>query len=206
MKDMRTRPTRRPRRLEDATQVDVSFPVLWIVIGAIAGLLILGLVGLGVLNIVRKQSITPTPSNIPGLATTQPIAGGGDGADESISDPDSTPTIPPVVTLPPTETPPPTPTLPPAAPSELAPAIYAEVTGTEGAGVSMRAGPGTNNARLKVAGEGSVVLVLEGPREDENLGDFTWWLIRDDEDTEGWVVQDFLIPTFPPEDTDTEEN
>ena len=194
MKDMRTRPSRRPRRLEEVGQTDLGLPIIWIVIGAVAGLLVIGLVGLGVVNIVRKQSITPTPA-LPGVAPTQPIAG-AEPADEA------TPTIPPVVTLAPTATPPPTNTPIPVIPAELAPATYAQIIGTEGAGVSVRAGPGTNNARLAVGAENSIVLILDGPRDDENLGDFIWWLVRLEDGTEGWTVQEFLIPTLPPEEAD----
>lgn len=197
MKDMRTRPSRRPRRLEEVGQTDIGLPIVWVVIGAVAGLLVIGLVGLGVVNIIRKQSITPTPSVIPGLAPTQPIAD-----DEPGTAPQST--IPPVVTLPPTATIPPTNTPVPTIPEALAPSVYAQIIGTEGAGVSVRAGPGTNNARLNVAPENSVVLVLDGPRDDENLADFTWWLIRAEDGTEGWVVQDFLTPTLPPETEEAE--
>jgi hypothetical protein len=165
-----------------------------LVIGAVAGLLVIGLVGLGVVNIIRKQSITPTP-NLPGLAPTQPIAAVEPGRQ-------ATPTIPPVVTLPPTPTPRPTATPIPVLPAELAPTVYAQITGTEGAGVSVRAGPGTNNARLTVAPESSIVLILDGPREDENLDDFVWWLTRTEDGIEGWIVQDFLTPTLPPAQAD----
>ncbi|MEW5961312.1 MAG: hypothetical protein AB1801_26620, partial [Chloroflexota bacterium] len=72
--DWQTRKTRRPRRLEEISSVEVGFPIVWVLIGAVAGLLVIGLIGLGVVNIVRKQSITPTPSAIPGLAPTQPLA------------------------------------------------------------------------------------------------------------------------------------
>jgi hypothetical protein len=190
----RTTPTRRPRRLEEATSTEIGFPIAWIIIGALAGLLVIGLVGLGLVNIVRKQSITPTPSTIPGLSPTQPIA-----ADSTVQPVAATPTIPPVVTLPPTSTPPPTNTPVPVAPEELAVGGYARVTGTEGAGVSLRAGPGTNNARLTTAPDGAVVLVLDGPRDDENLQEYIWWFVRDPDGVEGWTVQDFLIPSLPPE-------
>lgn len=187
-----TRKTRRPRRIEEASTVEVGFPIAWILIGALAGLLVIGLIGLGVVNIIRKQSITPTPTTIPGLAPTQPIAQGTLNAI-------ATPTIPPVVTLEPTITPTPTNTPIPVAPQNLAPNVYARVTGTEGAGVSLRGGPGTNNGRITVAPEGSVLLILDGPREDENLADFIWWFVRDADGNEGWVVQDFLEPSVPPE-------
>ncbi len=201
MSDMnqRTRQTRRPRRLEEVSRSEVGLPIVWILVGAVAGLLVIGLVALGVVNIVRKQSITPTPSDIPGLAPTQAVA-------EASPATQATPTIPPVVTLPPTLTPVPTDTPVPVMPDELAPAAYAQIIGTEGAGLSLRAGPGTNNARLTVAAENSVVLILDGPREDENLAEFTWWLVRADDGTEGWVVQDFLTPSLPPAAEQNEES
>jgi hypothetical protein len=191
--NQRTTPTRRPRRLEEATTAEIGVPIAWIIIGALAGLLVIGLVGLGVVNIVRKQSITPTPTVIPGLAPTQPIV------EQATSQPvQATPTIPPVVTLPPTDTPVPTNTPIPIAPDNLTQGGYAQVTGTEGAGVSLRAGPGTNNARLATAPDGAVLLLLDGPRDDENLEVYVWWFVRDPDGNEGWVVQDYLIPSLPP--------
>jgi hypothetical protein len=189
--DQKTRQTRRPRRLEEVKTTTIGFPIAWVIIGALSGLIIIGLVGLGVVNIIRKQSITPTPSAIPGLAPTEPIAGSPSG--------ESTPTIPPVVTLEPTPTPVPTVTPLPTVPVALQPGVYAKVVETGGAGVSIRAGPGTNNARLKTAPENSVLIILDGPRADENLQEFVWWYVRDDDGTEGWAVQDFLIPTLPPD-------
>jgi hypothetical protein len=190
--DQKTRQTRRPRRLEEASSVDIGFPVAWILIGALAGLIIIGLVGLGVVNIIRKQSITPTPISIPGVAPTQPIAA-------TTPDPlGATPTIPPVVTLEPTPTPIPTETPVPVVPEALAKDVYAKVINTDGAGVSMRAGPGTNNARLTVVPDQGVVLIIDGPREDENQEDYVWWFVRDLSGNEGWVVKDFLEPTLPP--------
>lgn len=190
--DWQTRKTRRPRRLEEASSAEVGFPIVWDLIGAVAGLLVIGLIGLGVVNIVRKQSITPTPTAIPGLAPTQVIA--------EATEPLVTPTIPPVVTLEPTATPTITPTPVPVAPEALEPGVYAQVVGTEGNGVSVRAGPGTNNARLTIAAEDSLVLILDGPREDENLQDFVWWFVRAEDDVEGWTVQDYLKPSLPPAD------
>ena len=191
--DQQTRQTRRPRRLEEASSSEIGFPVAWILIGALAGLLVIGLVGLGVVNILRKQAgVTPTPVNATSLAPTQQLLEAGPATSVA------TPTIPPVVTLAPTETPIPTETPVPVAPTELTQSGYAEVIGTDGAGVSMRAGPGTNNARLTLAGEGEKVLLLEGPRPDENQEDYTWWFIRNGAGEEGWALQDFLQPTLPP--------
>jgi hypothetical protein len=198
-RDQQTRQTRRPRRLEEVNSAEIGFPVVWVLVGALAGLLVIGLIGLGVVNILRKQAITPTPEVIPGLAPTQPIV----EATTTTSAPDVTPTLPPVVTLEPTATPIPSATPVPTPPNELAKGVYAQVIGTEGAGVSLRAGPGTNNARLDVAPEESVVLILDGPRADENQEEFVWWFVRGPNGAEGWAAQDFLEPTLPP---GTEQN
>jgi hypothetical protein len=72
--DWQTRKSRRPRRIEETSSVEIGFPIAWVLIGALAGLLVIGLIGLGVVNMIRKQSITPTPSVIPGLVPTQAIA------------------------------------------------------------------------------------------------------------------------------------
>jgi hypothetical protein len=192
-----TRRTRRPRRLEEVNSVEVGFPIAWVLIGALSGLIVIGLVGLGVLNIVRKQSITPTPTLIAGLIPTEPAAGATPGGDPAAA-PELTPTLPPVVTLEPTLTPTPTATPVPTVPAALAPDVYARVVGTDAAGVSMRAGPGTNNARLHVATEDSIVFIVRGPEADENQEEYVWWYVRDQENNEGWVVEDFLEPSLPP--------
>ncbi|MBE7554387.1 MAG: SH3 domain-containing protein [Anaerolineales bacterium] len=195
-RDQQTRQTRRPRRLEEVSSAEIGFPVVWVLVGALAGLLVIGLIGLGVVNILRKQAITPTPEVIPGLAPTQPIVEAT--TTTAPSAPNVTPTLPPVVTLEPTATPIPTATPVPTVPTELAKGGYAQVIGTEGFGVSLRAGPGTNNARLDVAPEESVVLILDGPRADENQEDIVWWFVRGPNGTEGWAAQNFLKPTLPP--------
>ncbi|MFQ5612521.1 MAG: SH3 domain-containing protein [Anaerolineae bacterium] len=195
---------RRPRRLEEAESTEVGFPIAWVLIGGLAGLITIGLIGLGIVNIVRKQSITPTPG-LPGLAQTveatpptsvgtTPVVppetppaeapGGAPGAE-------ATPTNTPVVAgQEPTEA--------PAPPGEIQPGGFVKVVGTQGAGLSMRAGPGTNNARLGLAEDDTVLEVIDGPREDENLQSFIWWFVRHPDGTEGWVVQDFVEPAAPP--------
>jgi hypothetical protein len=182
--------------LEEVNSAEIGFPVVWVLVGAIAGLLVIGLIGLGVVNILRKQSITPTPEVIPGLAPTQPVveATGETPSGSSAA----TPTIPPVVTLEPTITPTPSATPIPTPPNALAKGVYAKVIGTEGAGVSLRAGPGTNNARLSVAAEESIILILDGPKADENGQDLVWWYVRNTDSTEGWAAQTYLQPSLPP--------
>jgi hypothetical protein len=165
-----------------------ALPLAWLLIGALAGLLTVGLLGLGVISILRKQESGPpvaTPagafeSPIPTVMPTEPAL-----------QPTFTPTLEPV---PPTPPPPPdTPT--PEVPDEITVGGYVRVEGVGEAGLSFRSGPGTNYARYKVVEEGAALLVLQEPREAEG---FTWWFLRDPEGVEGWAVQDFLVPTAAP--------
>jgi uncharacterized protein YgiM (DUF1202 family) len=54
----------------------------------------------------------------------------------------------------------------------------------------MRAGAGTGHARVKTLPEGTVVEVIGGPKEANS---YTWWQVRDDGGTSGWVVSKFLV-------------
>ncbi len=191
---------RRPRRLEEANTAEIRFPLAWIVIGGLAALIVIGLIGLGVVNFMRQGTITPTPQVLPPL--TKPIetpagAGGTPAAVEATKQ--ATPSS--AVTK---EAAPSQDAETPAPPPEIAGEIkvdgYAKVVGTDGVGLSMRAGPGRNNARLGVAEESDdvLLLVLDGPRDDENQEDYIWWFIRVPDGTEGWVVKDFLVPAEGP--------
>jgi hypothetical protein len=197
---------RRPRRLDEETD-DVGFPIVWVLIGGLAGLLTIGLIALGVVQLVRKDKPEPTPTILPTLAlpATPTVA--------SLMEDELTPTLEPTLIPSPTplpviETPtpiPPTPTTMLQAPTQLAPDTYAKIVNTGGQGLSMRAGPGTNNARLKVADADTTLYVVEGPSPDEQ-GDsdgsgtvYSWWYVRDTDGTEGWCRGDFLAPTLAPE-------
>ena len=81
------------------------------------------------------------------------------------------------------------------APDELTVGFFAEVANTDGIGVSVRGGPSVDNPRLLLASEGTLVEVIGGPAEGSN---FTWWQVRLDDGTEGWIVADFLIPAPAP--------
>lgn len=96
----------------------------------------------------------------------------------------------------------PVPTITPAptldisiAPESITPGYYAQVVNTDDIGVTVRGGPSTSNVPLKVAPEGSILLILDGPTEG---GDFFWWQVRLDDGTEGWVAADFLTPAAAP--------
>lgn len=189
--------SRRPRRLADEKSEEITFPLAWLVIGGLAALIVIGLLGLGVVNIFRQQSITPTPQVLPPLV--EPV---------EVPAAEVAPTTPaqaPAAEQSPAEQPAQeqAPAEESAPPAEAGPAVeilvdsYVTVIGTGGVGVSMRAGPGRNNARVIVAEESPDIrlFVVDGPREDENAEDFVWWFVRHPDGTEGWVVEDFIVPS-----------
>lgn len=100
----------------------------------------------------------------------------------------------PTATTVPTLTPPPTPDLS-VAPEAITVGYYATVANTDGVGVSLRGGPSTDNIRLMLVAEDTTILVIGGPEEGSGL---IWWQVRVDEETEGWVAGDFLVPAAAP--------
>jgi uncharacterized protein YraI len=70
------------------------------------------------------------------------------------------------------------------------------VANTDDIGVSLRGGPSTDNVRLLLIPEGTPILVTGGPEEGNG---FIWWQVRVDDNTEGWVAGDFLVPSAAPE-------
>jgi hypothetical protein len=81
------------------------------------------------------------------------------------------------------------------APVEITVGYYARVINTEGIGVTVRGGPSTDNVRVLVAPEETLLLVIAGPTEN---GDFVWWQVRLEDGTEGWVAGQFLEPAAAP--------
>jgi hypothetical protein len=192
---------RRPRRLDEET-AEIGFPIVWVLIGGLAGLLTIGLIGLGVVQFINKRSApTPTPPALPTLALpATPTA-------ESlvIATPTALPALPTNSPPPTAEVVLPTDTPEPAPPSEIQVGGYVQIINTGGAGLSLRAGPGTNNARQVVAEAESILPVIDGPKDDEqgetdeNGAVYQWWLLRNTDGTEGWGRADFLAPSPPPE-------
>ena len=96
----------------------------------------------------------------------------------------------------PTSTPPPLdePTPGPAdegGPPGLAVDGPARISGTGGAGVNLRTSAGTAAAIVQILPDETALTLLEGPTEADG---FSWWRVRLEDGTEGWVVQDFLAP------------
>jgi hypothetical protein len=100
------------------------------------------------------------------------------------------PTATPPPTTIPTVTPPPSPT-----PEGLFVGGKAVVSGT-GSALRLRSDPGLQATTLKTVSDGTVLKILEGPREADNL---RWWRMQDETDgAEGWAAETYLTPAPPP--------
>lgn len=122
---------------------------------------------LTVIQLTAPPSITPTSTAV-GLSSPTPIA---------------------------TLTPQPTADVS-SAPEIVTTGYYASVANTDGAGLSLRGGPSTDNVSLILVAEASVVLILEGPTEGSG---YSWWKVLLDDGTEGWMAAQFLVPAQAPQ-------
>lgn len=70
---------------------------------------------------------------------------------------------------------------------------YVQVSGTQGAGLRMRAEPGLDGAVEFTALDSEVFLVIDGPVEEDG---YQWWHLEAPYDTtrNGWSAGDFLTP------------
>jgi len=130
--------------------------------------------GLWAVYAMRLQWPLPGPSPTPVIWTVTPKP---------------TPTPAP----PPTETLAPTPTVSP----DIAVGRYVRVSGTEGAGISLRQDPDINSPRMDIGYEGEVFIVLDGPQQ---MSGYVWWLLvhPDDEGRRGWAAGNYLEPVEHP--------
>ena len=163
----------------DRTPEKGPFPWLWLGLGIVVTIAGVALAAALISSLLNREPLTttlPTPTIIrltalPSLVPTE-LA--------------SLATATPI----PTFTPPPTPNLS-IAPRELTVGFFAEVFNTEGIGVSLRGGPSTDNVRLELIPEETLLFIIGGPAEGNG---FIWWQVRMDDVLEGWVAGDFLIP------------
>jgi len=110
------------------------------------------------------------------------------------SEPLQTTSQAPTATTIPTFTPLSTPDLS-IAPQSITVGYYAQVINTDSIGVSLRGGPSTDNIRIQLLPEGTVMLVVGGP---EVGGDFTWWQVQLETAEKGWIAGEFLTPSSSP--------
>ena len=97
----------------------------------------------------------------------------------------ATPTLWPTATLPP---------MPTSPPEGIGIGSHVRVSGTAGAGLSLRSAPGVNNERVDIAAEGESFTVIGGPVEADGL---TWWQLQDAAapQREGWAAASYLQST-----------
>ncbi len=136
--------------------------------------------------------VTPSPTRP--VAVTQPTQGPTEQPTLPAFAPTATTTLPTLA--------PPTPT------QELAQTAEPEASGTEqptqvplsigdtatvcctgGTGLRMRSDAGTGHPVVKMLTEDKVVEVVGGPQEANG---YTWWQVRDEVGTSGWVASEFL--------------
>lgn len=105
-----------------------------------------------------------------------------------------------VVTVTPSPVVPTSTPLPTQAPSATPEGLYidghAQVTGTGGDALRLRADAGLQTTTLKTISDGTLLLVLDGPRDVDSI---IWWRLRDLSDgAEGWAAQQYLIQALSP--------
>lgn len=74
-------------------------------------------------------------------------------------------------------------------PTEIGPGALVVVQGTAGAGLNLRQQPSTYAARVTNVREGTVLTVLEGPKEADG---YVWWKVRAPDSSEGWGAGNWL--------------
>ncbi len=82
-----------------------------------------------------------------------------------------------------------TPAETPAA-TEIAPGVMVVVQGTAGAGLNLREQATTYAKVVANAREGTVLIVVEGPKESDG---YTWWKLRTPDSKEGWGATNWLV-------------
>lgn len=74
---------------------------------------------------------------------------------------------------------------------EIAVGGTARVANTGGSGVNLRAGSGTTFDVVQVLPDDTPLEITEGPIDADG---YTWWKVRLEDGTEGWLVQEFMAP------------
>jgi hypothetical protein len=170
--DKKARPQARRRR--------VTLPP-WALLALLVGIIILLCVGLVLIvqairgNGGEEGTATPLPTDTAAVVPT-----------ETRSLFTDTPVVTPTdtVVLPigtPEETPP---------PNEIGLGVLVVVKGTAGAGLNLRAEPGTGAQVVVNAREETVLTVVEGPQEADG---YTWWKLRTPDGKEGWGAARWLV-------------
>jgi hypothetical protein len=75
--------------------------------------------------------------------------------------------------------------------NEITIGIFIQISGTDGAGLRLRSGPGLDNAPNFLGMDDEVFKVSDGPEESDG---FIWWFLVApyDENRNGWAASDYL--------------
>jgi hypothetical protein len=75
---------------------------------------------------------------------------------------------------------------------------YVQISGTDGAGLRLRSGPGLDNPLLFLGYDSEVYKIEDGPQESDGI---TWWYLVApyDDARSGWAASDFLTVVSPNE-------
>ncbi len=171
-------------RVDEGIERPTLIPLRVWVFAFVAAILLFALVGFWALYLFRGRHTYraqgPTPTAIIWTPTPSPT-------------PATVPTPTPTETAPTGEPDASTPT----ASTDITIGAYVKVAGTAGYGLSLREGPGANYARMDIANEGEVFIVVEGP---QTAGGSPWWRVRDPDDEERtwWAVANYLQPVEHP--------
>jgi hypothetical protein len=72
---------------------------------------------------------------------------------------------------------------------------FVRISGTDGLDLRFRYGPGTEYVTIRIAEEGEVMRVSDGPQIADGLN---WWRLHDAYGNIGWAAEEFLVPVAPP--------
>ncbi len=142
----------------------------WVILGAliVAGILILVTVfSIGWTNTPQSPGVGFAPADL-----------------TVISAPTATPDVTATATI--------DPFAPSSTPTGIAIGGYAQITGTDGEGLRIRAAPGLTGEPVFLGFDSEVFLVQDGPREADG---YVWWYLVApyDDNRSGWAAADFLI-------------
>jgi hypothetical protein len=75
---------------------------------------------------------------------------------------------------------------------------FVQITGTEGAGLRIRSGAGTDQQPLFVGLDAEVFRIKDGPKDADG---FTWWFLEAPYDSKraGWAASKYLQMVAPPQ-------
>jgi hypothetical protein len=90
----------------------------------------------------------------------------------------------------------------PVAVGGISQGMYVQISGTEGQGLRLRAGPGTSNPPRFLGMDAEVFQVVDGPKESDG---FVWWYLEApyDPGRSGWAASAYLTIVNQPESTST---